>query len=330
MVETKDLQKLARDLYFNPKMEFDGVSGEDAMRNAINDALGGEYTIYSWQKHKQDVFQIIATAIDAVVPTLLTNQFDNLADIRNVATGDAPLFKVNDPRGIRVGRVAAGDQDLRRQTITGRSFQIQTEWFGAAVYAEFEQYVAGDIDWPTLVDRCANAFTVQIESMIADAMTASYDDLDASYKVSGAATLDAISTLANRVKLKASAPVAVYGTASALAKVAAMENVSLYSGDMKNEMNTKGYLGMVRGLKLIEIPQAMKVNSDEFAIDDNKVLVLPDNEKIIGVVLEGDTQVIEGDNTARNDLQMSMKVLQKIGVGVLQMKVYGMAELAAK
>lgn len=326
----KDLKKLARDLYFNPNMEFNEVSGEDAMRNAINDVLGGELNRYSWEKNKQDVFQILATAIDAVQPTLLTNQFSGVADVRNVGTNDKPLFKVNDPRAIRVGRVAAGDQDLRRQTITGRSFQIQTEWFGASVYAEFEQYLAGDINWQDLANRCAQAFTTQIESMIADALTASYDDLDASFKVSGAATLDAISTLANRVKLKASAPVAVYGTAAALAKVAAMENVSLYSGDMKNEMNTKGYLGMVRGLKLIEIPQAMKVNSDEFAIDDNKVLVLPDNEKIIGVVIEGDTQVIEDNNFNRNDMQLSMKVLQKIGVGVLQMKVYGMAELAAK
>ena len=59
MVKKKDLQKLARDLYFNRNLEFDEVSGQDALRNAITDALGGKYDVYSWQKHKYDVFEII-------------------------------------------------------------------------------------------------------------------------------------------------------------------------------------------------------------------------------------------------------------------------------
>ena len=133
MVEKKDLQKLARDLYFNRNLEFDEVSGQDALRNAIKDALGGKYDVYSWQKHKYDVFEIISTAIDAVMPTLLTTQFDGIADIRTVALGKKPLFEVQDPRAIRVGRVAAGANDMRRQTITNKSFTIETEWFGAAV-----------------------------------------------------------------------------------------------------------------------------------------------------------------------------------------------------
>ena len=106
-----------------------------------------------------------------------------------------------------------------------------------------------------------------------------------------------------------------------------LANVNLYSGDMKNELNEKGFLGVVRGLKLNEIPQAFKVNKDEFALDDNKLLILPEGEKIVGVVMEGDAITVEPDYTGRNDLQMGFKTIERMGIMALQMKVYGMAEL---
>lgn len=322
-----DLKKLARDLYFNRNLEFDGVSGQDALRNAIKEALGGKYDVYSWQKHKYDVFEIISVAVDAVLPTLLTNQFDNIADIRTVALGDKPLFEVNDPRAIRVGRVAAGANDMRRQTITGKSFTIETEWFGAAVYAEFDQFMAGDIDWNALVDRVATGFQAYIQQTISEALTASYTLLGAKDKIEGKATIDSLVQLAQRIQVKSGRPVALYGTKAALSKVAELAGVPYFSGDMKNELNNNGYLGTVRGLKLVEIPQAFKVNTDEFALDDTKVLILPEGEKIVGVVMEGDSRTIEPENTTRNDLQMGFETQEKLGVSVLQLKVYGMANL---
>ena len=280
MIEKADFKKLARDVYFNKNLEFGEVSGQDALRNAIKDALGGEYNVYSWQKHKYDVFQIISTAVDAVMPKLLTDQFSNFADIRTVSVGDKPLFEVQDPRAIRVGRVAAGANDMRRQTITNKTFTIETEWFGAAVYAEFDQFMAGDIDWNALVDRIAEAFKTHIQATIGSALNASYTLLGAKDKIEGSLTLDGLVALAQRIQVKSGKNVAIYGTKAALSKIAELANVQLYSGEMKNELNTNGFLGVVRGMKLIEIPQAFKVNSDEFALDDTKVLILPEGEKI--------------------------------------------------
>lgn len=328
MIEKADFKKLARDVYFNKNLEFGEVSGQDALRNAIKDALGGEYNVYSWQKHKYDVFQIISTAVDAVMPTLLTDQFSNFADIRTVALGDKPLFEVQDPRAIRVGRVAAGANDMRRQTITNKTFTIETEWFGAAVYAEFDQFMAGDIDWSALVDRIAEAFKAHIQATIGSALNASYTLLGAKDKIEGSLTLDGLVALAQRIQVKSGKNVAIYGTKAALSKIAELANVQLYSGEMKNELNTNGFLGVVRGMKLIEIPQAFKVNSDEFALDDTKVLILPEGEKIIGVVMEGDSRTIEPENTTRNDLQMGFETQEKLGISVLQLKVYGMATVA--
>ncbi|MBW3350599.1 hypothetical protein [Limosilactobacillus reuteri] len=326
-MEKNDFKKFARDLYFKKEFSINNVSGQEAMRNAILDALGGEFTTTSWGKHKYDVFELISVAVDAVVPRILTDQFANIADIRTVSLGDKPIFEVKDPRAIRVGRVAAGNQDIRRQTIKDTHYSIETEWFGASVYTELDSFMAGDIDWTDLVNRVAQAFTTHIQTTIAEALNDSYSLLDAADKVTGQASLDQIVKLAERIQVKANQNVALYGTKSALSKVAEMANVNYFSGSMKDELNQNGYLNVVRGLTLHEIPQAFKVNSDEFALDDNKILVLPEGEKIVGVVMEGPSRTIDPDYTTRNDLQMGFKTLEKMGIMALQMKVYGMAEL---
>ena len=59
-VKSNDLRKLALDTYKNSSLEFEGVSGNDAMRNAIKDAMGGEeLSYYTYEAHKTELFQII-------------------------------------------------------------------------------------------------------------------------------------------------------------------------------------------------------------------------------------------------------------------------------
>ena len=131
--------------------------------------------------------------------------------------------------------------------------------------------------------------------------------------------------LAERIQIKSRRPVAIYGTKLALNKVAQLTNMS---GAMKDELNKFGYLGTVSGMRLIEIPQAFKVNSDEFALADDTLLILPEGEKVVGVVMEGDAIVNEPDNMSRHDMQLGFETMKKLGVSVLQMKVYGMAKVA--
>lgn len=330
-MDMKNLARLSHEAYFNGSHTFseDGATANDALRNLIKETLGGEYSYNAWGQHKYEVFQILETALDAVMPEYLKNQLDQFADFRQVSLGDKPLFRVNDPRGLRVGRLAAGANDMRRQTINSKTFTIPTEWFGTKVYAEYEQYMAGDINWQELVNRVAQGFVTHIEQQIADGLQKSYSALDSAYHLSGSVTIDAIVELAQKVQAKSGGrPVAIYGTKAALAKVANLAGVNMFSGDMKNQFNENGYLGMVRGLELRELPQAFKANTDEFALDDKKVIVLPQNEKIVGVVTEGNTEVYDTTQEDNTSLQLAFGTRRKLGVGVLQFKVFGMAELA--
>ena len=86
----ENLAKLSQDLYFNKDLKFNEVSGNDAMRKLIFEALDvpvgtkGRALKTAWDMRKAKVFEIIDVAIDAIVPVIVKNQFDNLAEVRNV------------------------------------------------------------------------------------------------------------------------------------------------------------------------------------------------------------------------------------------------------
>lgn len=326
MENKQDLEHLAREVYFNRNFSQNGVSGSEAMRKLVLEKLGGEYSYYAWKEHKDEVFQLISVAIDAVLPTLITNQFDTLADVKNLALGDKNVFEVEDSRMITVGLVSAGNTDIRRQTITGRKFSVETDWYGAAVYTEFQQFVTGNIDWTKLVNKVADAFVNKMGSQIYDSIVTSYSLLTATRKQEGEFDTEKLAQLAQHVGIAAGGKeVAVYGTRAALAKVSKKADLS---DAMRDEKNSVGFLGRIDGVPLICLPQAYKPNTNEFAMDDNTLLVLPQGEKIVAIAMEGDVITDEPDNMLRNDMQMSFETLKKYGLSVLKMAVYGMYKMA--
>lgn len=325
MVEVKALTKLAKTLYNNTEFEYNGVSGDEAMRNIVKEAIGGEFNYYNWQRHKYDVFEIMKTTIDAVVPQIITNQFDSLADVRSVATGDKPHFEVEDPRLLRVGLVSAGNTDTRRQTIGKKSFTVDTDWYDVKVYAEFEAFLAGNINWRSLCDRVAKSFTNAMGTQIYTSFQAGYDLLRTNVKATGAFELEQLINIAEHLRVQTGRDVDVYGTANALRQVTKVANMS---DGMKDEANRVGYLATVAGLNLNVLPQAYKASTEEFALNDKSLLVLPKGEKIVSIVLEGQAIVDEPDNMTRNDMQLGFQTQKKYGLQVAQLAHYGLYNIA--
>lgn len=309
---------------------FNEVSGDEAMRKIMAEALGIEVGDkighYQWEENKLKVFQILSVAVDAVLPVILENQFDSLADVRSVALGDKPRFEIEDNSLLRVGVVAAGTQDLQRQELHGTSFTVDTDWYGAKVFTDFERFMAGNVNWQGLVDRIAKSFANKMQTQIYDAFAASYDSLRAVRKQTGSYDEDKMVQVAQHVGAAAGGrPVAVYGTLSALRKVAKGADLS---GNMKDRIAKVGHLDNVGGIELIAIPQAYKSGQEKFAIDDNTLLFLPQGEKIVTVVLEGETIVSDVDPMTNTALQREFLTLKRYGVQVAKMSVYGMYKLS--
>lgn len=72
----------------------------------------------------------------------------------NVANGDKNEFYVPNTALLQVSKFAGNHHDLDRQKVLpGRAFSIPTSWYGIKVYADWEEFAMGRIDWADLTDR---------------------------------------------------------------------------------------------------------------------------------------------------------------------------------
>lgn len=323
-----DLQRLALDVYQGKNVMFNEVSGEQAIRNAINDAVGGEFNYKTFRENKYKVFTILEEVLDITLGVVITNQFDSLAEVKSVALGDRPSFRVEDNSLFRVARIAGGNNDLRRQKILNRRFEIETDYFGAKLYTELEQFQAGMVDFTGWVNRLSLSFAHDMGTQIYKAIAESYISLNSVYGQAvgtGTYSEDVLFDLIQHVEAKSGKKAQVLGTRKALRKVS---KELLMSDSMKDQLNKVGYIGTVGGTDLVLLPQAHKVGSDEFFVDDNMLIVIPTGEKLVKVLIEGEATVIEtADAGARNDQQMEYLFQKKMGVGVMQSAIYGMYKL---
>jgi hypothetical protein len=260
---------------------------------------------------------------------VITNQFDNFAEVKNVAVGERPAFRVEDPSLFRIARIAGGTNDLRRQRILNNRFEVETDYFGTKIYAELELFIAGQVDWTSMINRLTLSFANDLGVRIYEAIAKSYTALNAIYGVTGSYNEDKLFDMIQHVEARAGGRKAVvYGTRKALRKIS-KDLASNGSDAMKDKMNTVGYVGTVGGTDLMLLPQAHKVGTDEFFVDDNMLIVVPQNEKLVKVVVEGKTQMIEiADAGTRNDQQMEYLIQKKLGVGVMQSAIYGMYKIS--
>lgn len=330
----KNLAQLARDLYENKSLVYNETSGQDAMRRIFYDALGveegtrGRDLYYAFENNKIKVYAIISEIADGVVPSYLEGQYEPLVRYKTCNYGDEIHFTNENVDLFRIGLIAAGTQDLRRQTKLGSRYKISTDWYGGAIFTELEEFLAGQLDFAKFIDALSKSFEIFLNEKIHEVITKSYDALRASVKHTGSGSFDIekLVELASRVQaLSGGNTVTVYGTIQALGKL----GVNIDKSDaMKDQVNNIGYLKTVRGLDLVAIPQGFKAGTEDFIISDKELLIVPSNEKIVDVLLEGEAWTRDVDPSERNDLQIGFKVLKKFGIQARQAAVYGIYKLS--
>jgi hypothetical protein len=324
-VKMTELERLALDVYQGKAVNYNQATGDDALRNLVTEAVGGEWNFKNFRENKYRVFSIIEEAVDITLGTIITNQFDSFADVRNAALGDELSFRVEDASLFRVARIAAGDNDLRRQKLLNGRFSVDTDWYGVKIYTEFDLFVAGRINWSELVNRITSSFTHFVGQKTYDAIIASYSALNATYGIEGTMNDDKLSDLVSHIEAKSGKTAVIMGTKKALRAVSKSLDLS-DSG--KDKLNTVGYVGDYVGTPLVLLPQAHKVGTDEFAVDDKTLIVIPSGEKIVKIVIEGEARINETAGYGeRNDQQMEYEFQKKLGLSVFKTSIYGMYKI---
>lgn len=188
--------------------------------------------------------------------------------------------------------------------------------------------MAGNVDWAGFINKIYEAFDKKVNDMVYAAVMSAGSQVtpSAQYNKSGSLDKATLITLVEDVQTANGVEAVIMGTKTALSKVADLTQVQWYSGNMKDERNTTGKLGIWEGIRLVEIPQSFAPNDTTTKlVANNKLLVMPavDN-KFIKIYDEGDARIKEvSDGNTNMDMTIEYEFQQKMGVATVVNRKFG-------
>lgn len=329
MANKNHIVKLAVDLAKGKVQNFSTEESNDTLRKAFADLMefslegtNGVIDRKVFRKHKADIFEILEVVINESLQEGLKNQFEGFAEYRNLAWGDENKFIVPNKDIYKVALISDGNGNIRRQRLRdGSEFSISLDTYGIKIGEDFHRFLAGRIQWADLMALIAESFKRDLTQRIADAVMASYGRYNSTYHYSkNAVTEDDIINMAMHIEARTGEKVAIYGTKFALRKLAPSD----ISDSMKDGKNSTGYYGNIAGVDLREIAQSHKYGTDDFAIDNNFLLFLPQNaDKMVKVVNEGDAIIQDLAGGISADMMQEYFICNRFGVSIITSKVFG-------
>jgi len=328
----KDMIKLAVDLAKGKVQNYSANEANETLRKAFADLMefslegDGKIDRKTFRRHKVEIFEILEEIINETLHEGLENQFDGFAEYRNLAWGDTNLFKVPANNIFRVALVSDGNGNIRRQRLRdGQEFSVSLDTYAIKVGEDFHRFLAGRVDWAEFMEGIAESFRRDLTQRIYEAVYNSFGQYGATYhnRFSNGFTEDDLVEMAMHIEARTGEKVAVYGTKLALRKLAP----SNITEAMKDARNKTGYYGEIAGIELREIQQSHKYGSDEFAIANDFVLLLPQNpDKMVKVVNEGDAIIQDINGGQTSDMMQEYFIANKFGISIITSKVYGFAK----
>lgn len=321
-----DLMKLSKDVYANKTLQFNEVDGNTALRRAILDAVGGEWSYYAYMDNKGKFFQVLSEVLALPLGAGLTKAFEGLVSVNTIGLTDKRVIKIKDSSLFKVCKVARGNNSIVRNKIYNKQITVQTEPYGVKIYAEWDEFITGQVDFAELIDRVkksiASETALRIAGALADTFNASTNPL---YNVAGTFAEASLDALIARVKAKTGMSVAIYGTATGLGKI----STSVVAESSKETYANLGYYGKYKGTPMVELPQSYLNGTETFALADNEIYVLPTGLNLIDLTYAGDPVVVETtDNNARADQQIEFQIVYNMSITVLMTKFFAIYQIS--
>jgi hypothetical protein len=324
MSEQNKIVKMGIDLFKGSTGNFSAEETETALRESLKTLLGEEKNLKrAFRKNGAAIFTVMEDILDVLITEGLEDQFSEYVDYRNVNYGDRPIFMVDDYHLFPVATIAAGNNNIRKQRLERTGTTVPTAYKGVAIYEELERFLAGKVDWNKLIAKVQRSFNAQIAADINAAIVAGYTALNATYKVAGAWDLTNFNNLIMHVEAATDRKAMVAGSRTSLQKAA--PSYVAYNGQLVSDRNNDGFFKVIDGTTFAEIKQSHIPGTDNFAVG-NFLLVLPaGEEKIVKLVLEGESEIVEANAGHNQNADDSIEFIykKKYGVAVVTSTKYG-------
>ena len=310
-----------------------GTAPANFTSETVDEALREEFkamctSINNYQRNKYDIFEVIITAADEVVPNKVIDAMGMFAEVRQVPQGQKALFK----RGM-LGRARA-KKFLTQVGLSGvyETFRLDNDTFelggraiGGGATIDFERFLDGAENMPELMDIITEGLTDAAYGEVQKCLTAAVDAVgrpDANKVVTDHFDADEMFKLISVVKAYGGNAV-IFATPEfvgemgpdAIVPVGTNYQGVYHSQDIDAIHNT-GYINIFRGTPVVQLPQSFIDESNTTTwLNPQFAYVLPTGkEKVVKIVFEGNTQMWDYIN---KDQSIEMMAYKKMGAAIL-------------
>ena len=302
-----------------------GTAPETYAVGTVDEALRGEIakmcdSVNNFMRNRYDIYDIIITVADEVVPNKVIDVMGMFAEIKTVPQGQKAIFK----RGM-VGRNRA-KKFLTQVGLSGlyETFRLDTETFelggkaiGGAAAIDFERFLDGAENMADLMEVITEGLTDAAFGEVQKALVAASKDMPAANKHSHSSFVakDMV-RIVNTVKSYGGNAV-IFATPEFIGEMGPDAiGVDTYAKDDIDSIHNTGLIKIFRGTPVVEIPQSyVDETNTKTWINPQYAYILPaGKEKVVKVVFEGNTQVWDLKNP---DNSMEIHTYKKIGAAIL-------------
>ena len=288
--------------------------------------FAGSYN--QFMKNRYDLYDIIIESIDEILPRDVMAAIGQFAEVQTVAQGQKAMFKK------KLGRARA-KKFLTQVGLSGvyETFRLDSETFELGAHAvgggatiDFERMLDGAESLAEVVGIVTEGLTNAVYVEVERALVAAYDNMPATNKYKGAWSADEMVKLMNIVRAYGQ-PV-IFACPEFIAKMGADAIVPVLANDSTkvaqgiyspkdiDAIHDQGFINVFRGATVVQIPQSFvdETNTETY-VDPSRAYVFPAGaEKVVKVVLEGQTQIRDHEN---KDNSMEVYAWKKMGCAIL-------------
>ena len=299
--------------------EFQSASDVNAtLRDELN-ALASDFNNY--RRNKYDIFEIIQTVADEIVPNRVMAIMGQFAEVKQVGHGVRVSFtqKVGKQRAkqflTRVG-VSGVYETFRLDT---KTFDIYPKAIGGAAYIDFERFLCGDENIADYMDIIVEGLTDKVFEEVQAALQASVSATRPTNTVySNTYSAEELFKLCNVARAYGTGAI-IFASPEFVASMGA-DAVTIgstnwaHAADL-NSIHETGYVTIFRGTPIVRLPQSFTdIDNATKVVDPRYAYIFPTGgEKVVKVVMEGDTIIKEFEN---RDNSMEIQAYKKFGVGI--------------
>ena len=289
--------------------------------------LAGTYN--QFMKNRYDIYDIIIESIDEVLPKNVIDALSPFAEVRTVGQGQKAMFRVKKGR-------ARAKKFLTQVGLSGvyETFRLDSDTFelgghavGGGATIDFERMLDGAESLAEVVgivtEGLENAVFVEVQK----ALVAAYAVMPATNKTE-VNSWDADEMVKLLTVVRAYGSPVIFACPEFIAEMGpdaivpvlmnSTTNVAqgIYSPKDIEAIHDFGFINVFRGAPVVQIPQSfVDENNTDTYVNPQLAYIFPAGaEKVVKVVLEGQTQIRDHEN---KDNSMEVYAWKKMGCAIL-------------